>query len=71
MAEYSPNKKYQWSPSDKFEFTGEQFGRILNAFRATLSKPEAQEILRINEAHLEIEKVLAKAVEEGKAKEIE
>lgn len=70
MTNYDPSKKYEWTPDDKFEFSGEQFGKILNAFRAILSTPDAQKVLRVNDAHSEIEKVLAKNVENGKVKEI-
>lgn len=70
MTQYDPNKKYTWTPKDKFEFSGEQFGKILNAFRAVLSTPEAQRILRINDAHDELEKVFAEKIEQGIVKEI-
>ena len=36
MATYDPNKRYTWTPNDKFELSGAEFGLILNAFRATL-----------------------------------
>jgi len=71
MAEYNANKQYTWTPDDTFEFSGEQFGKILNAFRSILSAPEAQKILRVNSAHSEMEKILAKKVEEGVVKEME
>jgi len=71
MAKYDPNKRYTWEPQDKFELDGEQFGRVLNAFRAILSSQEAQKILAIEKANDEIEKVMAKAVEDDVAKEIE
>ena len=71
MTNYDPSKKYTWTPADKFEFSGEQFGKILNAFRAVLSTPEAQKILRINDAHIELEKVLAENVDKGIVKEIQ
>ena len=71
MAKYDPNKRYTWEPQDKFELDGEQFGRVLNALRAILSSQEAQKILAIEKANDEIEKVMAKAVEDDVAKEIE
>jgi hypothetical protein len=71
MAEYDPNKKYRWNPGDKFEITGEQFGNILNAFRAVLSSPEAQRILFIQQANNAVEDIMAKGVESDIIKEIE
>lgn len=66
---YDPNKRYTWTPSDKFELTGEQFGIILNTFRRVLSSPVADMIFRIDEANREIEKLMADAVEKGIIKE--
>lgn len=66
---YDPSKRYTWTPEDKFEMTGEQFGRVLNAFRAVLSTPEAQKILIVNSANECIEDILANAVESGIVKE--
>jgi len=41
MTQYEPNKRYTWTPEDRFELTGEEFGTMLNAFRAILNTPEA------------------------------
>jgi len=69
MATYDPSKRYTWTPTDKFEFTGAEFGLILNAFRSILSTEEAGRILLANEANQVIEGALAKAVEAGVVKE--
>ena len=69
MANYDASKRYSWTPEDKFEFTGAEFGLILNALRAILNTEEAARILLINEANNAIEGVLAKAVENDVAKE--
>lgn len=67
---YDPNKRWTWKPEDKFEMTGNQFGEILNAFRAILSSPEAQRILMIQQANNAVEDIIAKAVEDDIVKEI-
>ena len=67
---YDPSKRYTWTPQDKFELTGEQFGTILNAVRAIVGSPEAQRILAIARANDEIEKMMVKAVEDGTVLEI-
>lgn len=69
MAEYDPKKRYVWTPEDKFELDGNEFGMILNAFRGMLSTHEAQSILRANDAHDVMEGLLKDAVEKGVAKE--
>ena len=70
MATYDPNKKYTWHPNDKFVITGEQFGFILNSFRAILSTPEAQRILLVNHANTAVENIMAKLVENDEIKEV-
>jgi hypothetical protein len=70
MATYNPNARYTWSPEDKFELTGAQFGLILNSLRAILNTEEAAKILLANEANLAIERVLANAVEKDVVKEV-
>jgi hypothetical protein len=67
---YDPNKKYTWTPNDKFEFSGAEFGILLNALRAILSSEEAQRILLAERANDIIENALAKAVEKGNVKEV-
>ena len=41
MATYDPNKRYTWTPEDKFELTGQEFGLILNTVRTYLMSEEA------------------------------
>lgn len=69
MATYNPSARYTWSPDDKFELTGSEFGLMLNAFRAVLNTPEAGRILLANEANQAVEAVLARAVEADIVKE--
>jgi hypothetical protein len=67
---YDPNKRYSWTPIDKFEMTGDQFGAILNAFRGILGSPIAEMIFRMDEVNKNvIEKILASAVVTGVVKE--
>ena len=65
MAKYDPNVKYGWEPDTKFELSGNEFGLILNTFRAVLQSPEARQILLINEANAVIETILSNNVESG------
>ena len=69
MATYDPNKRYTWTPNDKFELSGAEFGLILNALRAILSSEEAGKILLANKANEAIESALAAAVEADIVKE--
>lgn len=69
MATYDPSKRYTWTPNDKFEMTGAEFGLILNTLRAILSTEEASKILLANEANQAVERILAKAVENDVVKE--
>jgi len=69
MATYDPNKRYTWTPQDKFELNGAEFGMILNALRATLGTEEAAKILLANQANTAIENALSKAVEADVVKE--
>jgi hypothetical protein len=62
---YDPAKRYTWTPEDKFEISGEQFGLVLNAVRAILSTPEAARIMMLDKANSAIEDILANAVEQG------
>lgn len=62
---YDPNKTYTWTPDDKFELSGEEFGIILNAVRGVLATPEAARILMLDKANTAIENVMVKAVEKG------
>lgn len=65
MSNYDPTKRYTWTPEDKFEMTGEQFGIVLNAIRGVLSTPEAARILMLDKANTAIEAMMVKAVEQG------
>ena len=69
MATYDPNKRYTWTPTDKFELSGAEFGLILNALRAILSSEEAGKILLANQANEAVERALAAAVEADVVKE--
>jgi hypothetical protein len=71
MAQYDPSKKYTWTPEDKFELSGRDFGLILNTLRALLAKPESQEVMLAQQASNSLEGILANAVEAGIAKETE
>lgn len=69
MATYDPNKRYTWTPQDKFELSGNEFGLILNALRSILSTEDAGRILLAAEANQAVERTLAKAVEADVVKE--
>jgi hypothetical protein len=69
MATYDPSKRYTWTPTDKFELSGAEFGLILNTLRAVLNTEEAAKILLANQANEAIERVLAAAVEADVVKE--
>lgn len=71
MEKYDPNKNYKWTPEDKFEFGGEEFGRILNSFRAILGTQEAQNIVNVYEANRVMETKMKEYVEKGVIKEQE
>ena len=66
---YDPNKKYSWTPEDKFTLSGADFGLVLNALRAVLNTREAATVLLANQANSTIENILAGAVEAGVVKE--
>jgi len=70
MATYDPNKRYTWTPTDKFELSGAEFGLILNAFRALLATEEAGRVLLANQANEAVERALAAAVEADIVKEV-
>lgn len=69
MATYDPNKRYTWTPQDKFELSGAEFGMILNSLRATLGTEEAARILLASQANDVIERILSRAVEADIVKE--
>jgi hypothetical protein len=70
MATYDPNKRYTWTPNDKFELNGNEFGLVLNAFRALLATEESARILLANQANEAVERALAAAVEADIVKEV-
>jgi hypothetical protein len=67
---YDASRRYSWTPEDKFELTGDQFGTILNAVRAFMGTPEAQRALALAKANDVFETLMAKAVEDGIVLEI-
>ena len=67
---YDPSKRYSWTPEDRFELTGDQFGTTLNALRAIIGTPESRRILDLSKANDVFEEVIAKAVEDGVVLEI-
>lgn len=71
MATYDPSKRYTWTPEDKFELSGAEFGLILNTLRSILSTEEAGRILLANEANNVVESAMARGVEAGFVKEVE
>ena len=62
---YDPSQLYTWTPQTVFELDGEQFGAILNTFRAILSTPEANALFQVSRTNQLIEKILADAIERG------
>lgn len=70
MTNYDSSKKYTWSPEDKFELSGRDFGLILNTLRAILTTEEAAKILLANQANQAIEAIMANGVESGKIIEV-
>lgn len=62
---YDPTKRYTWTPEDKFELSGDEFGIILNAVRAILSTPESARVLLLDKANTAIEGMMARSVEKG------
>ncbi len=71
MATYDPTKRYSWSPEDKFELSGKDFGLILNTLRSILSTEQAGIILMADKANSVIENIMAENVKSGVIKEAE
>jgi len=71
MAQYDPAKRYTWTPEDRFELTGQQFGLILNTVRAYLSSEEAARFQLMMQANQVIEELMIKGVETDIIKEVE
>ena len=70
MATYDPAKKYTWTPEDKFELTGGEFGLFLNTVRAYLSSEEAARFQLMIQANEAIEKLMIRGVEADVIKEV-
>lgn len=70
MSNYDPSKRYSWTPEDRFELTGDQFGTVLNAIRAIMGTPETQRIIAIAKANEVFENLMVKAVSDGVVLEI-
>jgi len=66
---YNPNKNYQWNSDTEFSFTGNEFGLILNTFRAILSTEQAMQILLIDRANSIIENKMNEYVKQGLIRE--
>ena len=70
MAQYDANKRYTWTPEDKFTLTGAEFGLILNTVRAYLSSEEAARFQLMLQANQVIEKLMIQGVEADIIKEV-
>ena len=64
MAQYDANKKYSWTPEDKFTLNGQEFGLLLNTVRAYLASEEAARFQLMIKSNHVIEEILKRAVEE-------
>lgn len=71
VPEFDPNKKYSWTPDTKFELNGQEFASLLNSLRAFLGTENSQIVLLAKQASDSLEDQLRKAVEEGRAVEIQ
>ncbi len=60
MAQYDPNKRYTWTPEDKFELTGQEFGLILNTIRSYLMSEDAARYNLMLQTNEVIENIMAK-----------
>ena len=55
MAEYNPNARYTWTPEDKFELSGQEFGLILNMVRSYLASEDGARFQLMSQANETIE----------------
>ncbi len=69
MAQYDPNKRYTWTPEDKFELTGQEFGLILNTIRSYLMSEDAARYNLMLQTNEVIQNIMAKGVEADIIKE--
>jgi hypothetical protein len=70
MTNYDSNKRYTWTPEDKFELSGQEFGLLLNTVRTFLASEEAGKYQLMMKANDVIEKLMAQGVENNIIKEI-
>ena len=70
MAEYNPNARYTWTPEDKFELSGQEFGLILNMVRSYLASEDAARFQLMNQTNEVIEKIMKAGVEADVIKEV-
>ena len=68
---FDPNKKYTWPIDAEITLSGNEFGLIMNALRATISTKEAATIILAHKASEMIEDILVRTVESGVAVETE
>jgi hypothetical protein len=71
MAQYDPKLRYTWTPEDKFELSGQEFGLFLNMVRSYLGSEEAARFQLMNQANEVIEKIMKAGVETDVIKEVE
>ena len=69
MAQYDPAKRYTWTPEDKFEISGQDFGLILNTVRSYLSSEEAARFQLMVKTNEVIERLMIAGVEADIIKE--
>jgi len=67
-AEYDPKQAYQWSPTEDFPITGRELEYMFKTVTDYLSKPPAQEVLRMMEVHKMLEGTIRQGVLNGKIK---
>jgi len=70
MAEYNPNARYTWTPEDRFELSGQEFGLILNMVRSYLSSEDGARFQLMTQANEAIEKIMKAGVEADIIKEL-
>lgn len=64
---FDPTKEYKWSVDAEFVLKGPEFAKTLNALNGALSTPEAQRAVDAFIASQDLQRILAKAVEQGVA----
>ena len=68
---FDPSKKYTWPIDATITLSGNEFGLIMNALRATISTKEAATIILAHKASEMIDDILVRTVESGIAVETE